>query len=414
MEKIIYICDNCENESEIDNLTAVDDQHLCADCFFECEDCKNDFPNDQKEERDGKDLCESCAEEYYYCERCENYCASDDTYTVHVYNDRRERYDESIVCDHCYSHHYYECRCCENRCNNTTTIDNRYEVCSDCLQDGFFNCAGCNYWVEDNEYNDTDDGGYCDACYEALTPQSINGYNYKPTPVYFKTCPKESVFFGIELEVENKGSDNVKTVAEKIQSEYLYLKSDGSLNNGFEIVTHPLSFTWIRENKSKFKDLLQGLFDKGFRSYNTDTCGIHIHISKSAFNTWHLYRFLSFFKNNPLFITRLSQRKTENLERWAKLNDGSNDHDLIKKAKDKTTCADRYLAVNLNNSNTVELRIFRGTLHFPSFLKNIEFTNALYEFTKCHTSSALDEFKKFVFADPTYKHLTEFIKTKNL
>ena len=59
-----------------------------------------------------------------------------------------------------------------------------------------------------------------------------------------------------------------------------------------------------------------------------------------------------------------------------------NDSSLIYKAKKKDGNSERYVAINLKNSQTIEIRIFRGTLNFNSFMKNIEFAHALFMYTK--------------------------------
>ncbi len=59
----------------------------------------------------------------------------------------------------------------------------------------------------------------------------------------------------------------------------------------------------------------------------------------------------------------------------------------------------RYEAVNLANPDTVELRIFKGTLKYTSFMKNLEFVSATIRFCRAtginqlDVSSFLDWFK---------------------
>jgi hypothetical protein len=237
------------------------------------------------------------------------------------------------------------------------------------------------FWESDNEYHnependddDDDDSGIDSAC--------INSYSYRPSMKFHKLSNENenAPFFGIELEVERKNSNGLKHkyMAGKIDHEHWYFKTDGSLTDGFEIVTHPMTFNYIQQNEKEFTNSLKLLVENGYNSYDANTCGMHIHISKNNFTTWHLYRFLKFFVENKEFIVSISQRKMEKLKKWANIED-DNDTSLIYKAKKKDGNNERYVAINLQNKATLEIRIFRGTLNINSFMKNIEFAHFAY------------------------------------
>jgi hypothetical protein len=119
----------------------------------------------------------------------------------------------------------------------------------------------------------------------------------------------------------------------------------------------------------------------GLRSYQPGTCGLHVHISKTAFTGLHLYRFLKMFYENPVFTMKIAQRRGSDAERWASLTT-ENHSALIRKAKDGHDQVSRYVAVNTENGKTVEVRIYRGTLKTSSMLKSLEHAMAAYEYTK--------------------------------
>ena len=266
------------------------------------------------------------------------------------------------------------------------------------------------YWESDGEYH----------TYEEEEENTlIQSYSYRPITSFKYLSSElksnsEIAFLGIELEVENK-LDKIKndSMAQLIDSSHLYFKTDGSLSNGFEIVTHPLSFNWIQANIGKFESMLTELKSNGFNSYDSNTCGMHIHISKKAFGTWQLYRFMKFFAENKEFIVSISQRKIDQLKKWANIEDNGND-ELIYKAKKKDGNSSRYCAINLQNHSTIEVRIFRGTLNYCSFMKNIEFVNALFCYTNESSECNIQGFKQFVNSTSTYSNLKKFIKLKNL
>jgi hypothetical protein len=134
---------------------------------------------------------------------------------------------------------------------------------------------------------------------------------------------------------------------------------------------------------------------------------------------------LGFFyldEKNKEFILKISQRLDEHIRHWASLWDIET-KDLVYKIKDgKNT--NRYAAVNTQNTDTYEIRIFRGTLNFKSFCKNIEFCYALYNWTKELSNEPFIEslkkliVKNFVFYiernKKTYINLYNFMVNRKL
>lgn len=267
------------------------------------------------------------------------------------------------------------------------------------------------YWESDGEYHDSPEEE------EEEGAELINRYSYKPTPKFF-TLPyddKNTPFLGIELEIERRNSNSIKhgELAQQITNEHWYFKTDGSLTDGFEIVTHPLTFNYLNHAKESIINSLKLISDNGYNSYNANTCGMHIHITKKAFTTWQLYRFLKFFVENKEFIIGISQRKSDKLQKWANIEDNTNS-ELIYKAKKKDGNSARYVAVNLQNYATIEVRIFRGTLNPQSFYKNIEFVYSLFMYTKDNNEITLEGYKNYISNSCDYSNLKKFIKLKNL
>jgi hypothetical protein len=275
--------------------------------------------------------------------------------------------------------------------------------------DGEYHHGPEYYEDEEDEDEDEDDCDMDAAC--------INSYSYRPAMKFHKLSNENenAPFFGLELEVERKNSNGLKHkyMAGLIKNEHWYFKTDGSLTDGFEIVTHPLTFNYIKQDEKTFADSLKLLVENGYNSYDANTCGMHIHISKGNFTTWHLYRFLKFFVENKEFIVSISQRKMEKLKKWANIED-DNDTSLIYKAKKKDGNSERYVAINLKNTATIEIRIFRGTLNINSFMKNIEFAHALFMYSKENKEVTLDGFKMYIESSCDYSNLKKFITLKNL
>jgi hypothetical protein len=280
------------------------------------------------------------------------------------------------------------------------------------------------YWESDGEYHgepeeedeeeeeEDEDEDDCD-----MDAACINSYSYRPSMNFYKLSNENenAPFFGIELEVERKNNNGLKHkyMAGLIRHDHWYFKTDGSLTDGFEIVTHPMTFNYIKQSEKTFTDSMRLLVENGYNSYDANTCGMHIHISKANFTTWHLYRFLKFFVENKEFIVSISQRKMEKLKKWANIED-DNDTSLIYKAKKKDGNSERYVAINLQNKATIEIRIFRGTLNINSFMKNIEFADALFMYTKENKDISLDGFKMYLETTCDYSNLKKFITLKNI
>jgi hypothetical protein len=380
----------------------------------------NYLPENWKDEKE--DIIKTCSGYYANINNCicinGEYCHEEQDNDMFIWDelDNEHIWEENTICVHgrhgqYYTHEYHErdgnygIYFYEGKYIDESYIE-RHNLVWDVNGD-LRDIDHVYYWESDGEYHDEPEEDGC-----------IENYSYKPYPKYFITNNesfKDSpLFMGIELEIENeKCSIKNGEMSNILDDSHLYFKTDGSLSDGFEIVTHPLTFEWIKENKSKFSEMLHSCKDNGFRSYDSTTCGMHIHLSKKNFGAWHLYRFLKFFQENKEFIIAISQRKIDNLKRWANLEDETNDT-LIYKAKRKDGNNSRYVAINLCNSQTIELRIFRGTLNENSFFKNIEFAHSLYVFSRDYTEMNIANYKKFISDNSEYSHLSKFIKLKNL
>jgi hypothetical protein len=351
-------------------------------------------------------------DDYIYDELDEQYIMADNASYVETGRDGYYTHDENCIsCNGIYRYNdewineaYMERNNLVHNCDgNIRHVDDVYYWESD-----------CDYHDEPENDNDdeNDDDDDCD-----MDAACINSYSYRP-PMKFHKLSNENEnapFFGIELEVERKNSNGLKHkyMAGMIEHEHWYFKTDGSLTDGFEIVTHPMTFNYIQQSEKEFTNSLKLLVENGYNSYDANTCGMHIHISKNNFTTWHLYRFLKFFVENKEFIVSISQRKMEKLKKWANIED-DNDSSLIYKAKKKDGNSERYVAINLKNTATIEIRIFRGTLNINSFMKNIEFAHALFMYTKENKDITLDGFKTYIETSCDYSNLKKFINLKNL
>ena len=293
-------------------------------------------------EVDNDALCEPCFDEdrnngnIFYCDRCECYTYDTQTYAGEYY------------CEPCYDQVIY--------------------YCDDC---------GENYHSERGH-----------DCSEDDSDGVIHNYSYKPAPEMFG---QGKYFLGFELEVESTSRSKYDG-AEKVQqilAHHAYMKEDGSLNDGFEVVTHPHT---LEAYNTQFNwDFLGSLQRMGFRSWNTSTCGLHVHVSRTAFEPYdnrtlsrketilrrqaHELRFMKLIYDNQRQVERIAGRSSN----YSSFEDKGS---LVPKVKNSYQSNGRYSAVNTENYLTLEVRVFRGSLKEMRVRSALEFVHASVEYTR--------------------------------
>lgn len=220
---------------------------------------------------------------------------------------------------------------------------------------------------------------YCERCFDEFEDE-IEEYGYKPTPIFYGNGKR---YFGVELEVDEGGKDNdnaasLKSIA-NVHEENIYIKSDGSLEDGFEIVSHPMTLEYHTE-KMNWKEILQEAVSMGYRSHQTSTCGLHVHVNRNDFGDNQteqedvISRILFFVEKHWNELFTFSRRSSYNMSRWsARFGFEKTGKQILEKAK--SGCNGRYVAVNLNNYHTIEFRLFRGTLKYNTFIATLQMVN---------------------------------------
>jgi len=326
------------------------------------------------------------------------------------------------VCIDCFGD-YTHCWDCDKYFHNDTVnyIDTLSDyVCDDCYENNFSNCRGCDYLYYIDDLCD----GYCENC-ECNEEGYCDNFDFEFLSTNNETRVNGNIlYFGIELEV---GSTERNVHYGDILSDYtnsrdrvIHLTDDCSIldncdiYSGCELVANPATYNWFMTNRDIWSGILKTLKENGIWSYKTGSCGIHIHLSKNVFTTSHLYNFLKMVYANPDFTLLISQRGSMGLSRWSSITNESSD-EIIKRKADRKYSHDKYTAVNLVHSDTIEVRIFRGTLHEGSFYKNIEYLQALFEFTEHIEQSSLtvENYIKYVSINKNrFSDLYNFLKLK--
>lgn len=378
------VCTDCSSTIDDGDEIIIDEIIYCHDCAFTCEDCDTTYAvNSMGRSSIGHDwYCWECSTT---CERCEDGVRNDDTYRV----------DGESWCETCWENASFHCGACDTTYSdsNETYYVGDCTYCESCYQDQCYYCDSCgDSYTYDNrcdcEQDDDDDipSGRC--CTARGRGKPVHDYSCKPVPI-FRGKHRHGMYLGLELEVEFK-QDPLEPAqfADTALDGVAYLKHDGSVNNGFEIVTHPHTHQQYRENSAILWDTIETLRSRhGGRSWDTETCGIHIHLSRDGFSGGaHLHRFIAFVYHNAPHMMKFAGRKT----RFARFNDvytfDEYDRPVFslkhKVGNPRTYNSERYSAVNTQNENTIELRFFRGTMKASGVLSALDLAQAMVEYTR--------------------------------
>ena len=216
--------------------------------------------------------------ETFVCSHCGKNCDIEDI----------NRFDGEELCPECYDEETVVCENCGTRIWVDDAANSDPVLCQDCYDDCYTECEGCGRLIHiDNAhyFDDEPDYPYCRRCYESrCSNQFIHDYSFKPEPIFYGDSNR---YFGVELEIDCGGhddshADELADIANSYNKQRIYIKHDGSLNDGMEIVTHPMTLEY-HQNEMPWSDIMSKAVSLGYRSHKTSTCGLHIHVNRSSF-----------------------------------------------------------------------------------------------------------------------------------
>lgn len=325
------------------------------------------------------------------------------------------------ICEECLQAYTHVCESCGNRVWDADTVsDGNIVICRSCYESRYTHCCECDRLIlSESAYYDDDEEPYCHNCWEQ-TMRPIHEYSYKPIPIFYGDGPR---YLGVELEIDNGGKDhyaaNHISNAANGNAEHLYIKSDGSLDCGMELVTHPMTLDY-HMNFMPWDDILDEAKHLGYLSHKSQTCGLHIHISRKAFGDSELEqectiaRLLYFIEKFWPELLRFSRRTESQINHWAaRYGMKLSPWEMMSCAKN--SCAGRYMAVNLTNYTTVEIRIFRGTLKLNTLLATLQMVNAICDVAIFMSDEELQALSWHGFLDRiTEPELVQYLKERDL
>jgi hypothetical protein len=358
-------------------------------------------------------------EEIFTCEYCSSECNAEN-----IIN-----FDDHDMCQNCYDELTCSCdRCGETIWQSNSVSDDDICLCRACYEAYYNNCEECGRIIlEDNCYyeesDDEHDSPYCSNCIEVVSGnKSIKSYNYKPAPIFYG----DGLYMGIELEIDGGGESNKNAIKilniANVRNEHIYTKHDSSLEDGFEIVSHPMNLEY-HTNNMQWEKILAEAIEMGYRSHQIGTCGLHVHCSRNALSNDYdeqeevIARILYFIERSWNEMLIFSRRTEAQINKWAaRYGFKDNPKELLDSAKKNNL--GRYTCINLNNPATIEFRIFRGTLKYQTFIATLQMVNEI-----CNAAILMsdEDFKKMTWQQFVSKisvekkpELITYLKLRNL
>ena len=384
-DEIVQECCACSNTSDSHDLVTIGNGLYCDDCYSTCEGCSELIDND------------------------------DSTYSdLH----------SCTYCNDCYSANISSCYSCSTEISSDgdNTYRNR-EYCQDCFNDQFTDCVECSEVLRRDEAYYSDDGEhYCSDCFDKIdnvlsfadyTTKEVDkilSYSCKPKVDFHSTQrdKDDNIFMGIELEMNFDESDfsEINDLTRKyIRNKYIW-KEDGSIGEGGELVLTAMTYQHLRT--INFKEYFSELKKLGVTSYEGGKCGLHVHISDNSLDNY--YKHALFYSMNRALLKKFSQRSDAQLEQWCNF-------ETPKRNQKNST---RYRAVNLLD-NTLEFRIFRGTIDYKRFKCSLLFVESLNNFLKTKSIKLMEsnpprwkDFISYLQNRNQYDYLLSYLKFKDL
>lgn len=282
-------------------------------------------------------------------------------------------------------------------------VGNRRPACPECRNVNWVQCENCLVWhtngltvfyrdcaycEDDESYHDDEDDDYWGGS-DYSAGGRIMDYGYKPDPIFHGSDSK--LFLGMELEIDTPDLMTAASIAEDGFGDLAYLKEDGSISRGFEIVTHPMTHKWIA---SAFPwQTLDALRDEGCSG---EANGIHVHASRAGFGSpAHAYSWMKLFYRNESGISKIARRRNST---WGRFGNGArNDAKHTCKPPGRRMERDaygdlryvhtgentpRYSAINVQNRETFEVRVFAGSLHRQEVRAALDLVAGSIEYTR--------------------------------
>lgn len=411
-KECVVTCQDCGKQVPEEEAWEYEEEYYCDDCCGECWGCGEYIPKSKLTEVDRELICDSCIKDN--CSECVD-CGE-----IHLNSNMGETVNGERTCFLCAEAYYVNCyRCgCYVYCNEAIRDEDGDYYCESCGETFLSICVNCGEYV--TEVTPVGDNFYCRNCLSDHT--TIKLWNYKVPPRKMIFCrhrgePEDNkLFFGMEIEIDRRDKfprEGIEELTTVLDEPYAIYKGDGSLNRGVECVTTPMTFDYIHEDfKPRLRDFCKTALDLGYRSHDTNTCGLHIHVSEEALGKYSRCRANDIVRtvncdHNWKFIALFSRRKG-NFEYCERINSvqwgGS---------------SNRYVTVNRQNMSgngkgTLEFRFFKGTLKWQSILAAVDLCNLIVGLVNVHDDWVAWEQIVETARERNYEYFLNYLKEQKI
>ena len=408
-------------------LYDTDDYGVCDDCGDVVRD------DDLTMVAGGNRVCQGCLDEgYSYCEECSKWHPCDKMVEMHTscYSSDRPYW----VCPDCAENIGHKCEHCGKWYQDDVCrlgADGEW-YCDDCWNENFVTCEECGeiLWRDDAYYDEESDYYYCEDCYNSRCRNGVRSYHNNPKRVYHSTetdMEGENRYIGTEIETEmgdyQKRIDITKDYGN--EEDDIYQMHDGSLDNsGIECITQPM--TKMYWDAFDFEGWMAALSDAGARSHDTDDCGLHVHLSRTWLGTDDrdvqavlVARMRQFIADNQPQVERFARRSANHWCVYSKTFEDKCYKEHYAKSvrkdmhKQKGYSGNRYQSVNNENRDTIEFRIFRGTLKANTYRASVEFCLRMVDYIATHEDGT-ETWQEFLSYKPLPDTMTTYLHERRL
>lgn len=274
--------------------------------------------------------------------------------------------------------------------------------CDRCApRNGYVHCRNCYKWHKESELQLVGVYEYCQKCIDRMTPcvccgklcfskvcntcrdtthSMIKSYSHKPNPKMLHNGDNGR-FFGLEIELSFAEEwERIKFLVELSNTKFykeenVYCKSDGSISDyGVEVVTHPMTHDFIFKN-ADFLDFADVLYKYGKIN---ESCGGHIHTNRNVLQSDTDTKICYLFNKYPEACENKCDRNDlGDLEQWASPSYDCKKECTFDYFMDNADFEERYQALNLKNSKTIEFRLFSSTTDLDVIISRIEWIERL-------------------------------------
>lgn len=311
----------------------------------------------------------------------------------------------TMVCENCLEENYFCCDDCgewHSRDKMIRTANDEH-ICEDCYTNSYFTCEECGevYHIDYGVW--TDNGYVCEDCYAVKYENSLiyeyhdYDFGYRPRGI-----ANNNLYMGIELEY-----NGARNTAEDFHSndigDVFHFEEDGSIS-GYECISQPCSLEYWKSYENTLKKCLDSIKNGNYTSDNT---GFHIHLSRKAFaDEKALYHFIAYVNSFKGDFEKLANRDGNS---WCAYDE---DRKTVEDMEVLGFSYDRYKAVNTNNRDTIEVRLFRSSLDSNYIVNVLQVLSNLVEKANNHIKSLrFNELFKNTDADFAYKYLNNTLAT---